>query len=174
MINENFDIKYMIGRKEKKKLRKIKNIEQFEKREVTPDGWISIQLGNYEYVFLTLDDSLPGFELLDVWFDAFKNVYIELQNNTTAEFEYWEGSEFFVFEKKDAAVHIAFYERKYPIINGRFAMNEKPTIELCADTTVSADIFFHVLKTRINEFWSEVGNLNAILKTYVEKCKIIQ
>ena len=66
MINENFDIKYMIGRKEKKKLRKIKNIEQFEKREVTPDGWISIQLGNYEYGFLTLDDSLPGFELLDV------------------------------------------------------------------------------------------------------------
>ncbi len=65
-----FDIKYMIGQKEKDSLKKIKHFSQFN-RDVSPDGWIQITIGDYEYGCLQDDSSIDGFEILENWFCTF-------------------------------------------------------------------------------------------------------
>ena len=68
-----FDIKYKIGQKEKDSLKKIKHFSQFN-RDVSPDGWIQITIGDYEYGFLQDDSSIDGFEILENWFCTFKDI----------------------------------------------------------------------------------------------------
>ncbi len=78
MNEKKFDIQYLIGSSEKKALKELKRIGQY-KKVVSPDGWILIRIGDYEFGFLPEDDSPDGFELLDNWFDSFKNIYIKLK-----------------------------------------------------------------------------------------------
>lgn len=173
MNEKKFDIHYVIGSSEKRALKELKQIGQY-KKDVSPDGWILIRIGDYEFGFLPEDDSPDGFELLDNWFDSFKSVYIELKRLSRAVLEYWDNSsDCFVFEKKNNTVRIQYYERIYPVVNGRLATTETPTTKLNADVVVSETVFFTVIKTRVNEFWSEVGVLNPILKEYVEQFKIV-
>lgn len=172
MNEKEFDIQYLIGSSEKKALKELKKIGQY-KKDVSPDGWILIRIGDYEFGFLPEDDATDGFELLDNWFDSFKNIYIELKRFSHAVLEYWDNpSDYFVFEKKNDNISIRYYEKSYPVVNGRLAIKETPTTKLNAGITVSETFFFTVIRTRVNEFWSEVGSLNPILKEYVERFKI--
>lgn len=61
MMEEKFDIKYLIGKNEKESIRRIKKIKQYE-NDVINDGWILITIGNYEYGSMPLEDLSEDFE----------------------------------------------------------------------------------------------------------------
>ena len=164
-----FDIKYEIGQKEKDSLKKIKHFSQFN-RDVSPDGWIQITIGDYEYGFLQDDSSIDGFEILENWFCTFKDIYIKLQPNSRIVFDYWdEPDEFFVFERKNNFIIIKYYEKIFSLGKQNSNIYE---INLIAETSIPEDFFFSKLKEKVNEFWDEVESLNPILKGYIDKFKI--
>jgi len=48
---------------------------------------------------MPLEDLSEGFELLDVWFKSFKEVYVQLQTTSKVFLDYWENPfDFFVFK----------------------------------------------------------------------------
>lgn len=173
-MNEKFNIRYLIGSSEKDALKRLTKIEQY-KRDVyvSPDGWISIQIGDYEFGFIPEDDSADGLELLDSWFDSFKTVYEELQKSSRVMLEYWEEpGEYFIFEKANGNVSVQYYEKIFPVKNGRLILTETSKIKLTADVVILENDFFNLIKSKVNEFWLEVGKLNSVLEKYVEHCKI--
>ena len=173
MMNIKFDIQYLISKKDKDKLRRINTVKQY-KEIASPDGWILITIGEHEYGFLQEDDSLDGFELLDNWFNSFKDVVSKLKTESTVVLDYWdEPDEFFVFERVANYIHIKYFNRIYPITDGRMQRTSIYGINMIAETEVPEKEFFDTIKTKVNDFWTEVGNLNSILKDYVERFKII-
>lgn len=167
-----FDIKYMIGQKEKDSLKKIKHLSQFD-RDVSPDGWIQITIGDYEYGFLQDDSSINGFELLENWFSTFKDVYLKLQPDSKILFDYWdEPDEFFVFERENNFVTVQYFKKEYLIKDGIIQNQNVYEIRLVAETKIPEELFFSKIKEKVNEFWDEVGALNPILKSYVKEYKI--
>ncbi len=172
MIKEQFNVEYKIGQKEKDAIKKIKKISQFN-QDVSPDGWIKITIGDYEYGFLQNDSLIDGFELLDVWFCTFKDVYTKLISDSEIVFDYWDApDEFFIFKRQGNLVTVQYYEREFPVENGRIQRPNVYAIKLVAETTIVENLFFNKIKETVNEFWNEVGSLNPILKDYVEKFKI--
>ena len=172
-MEAKFDIQYLIGRKEKKALKRIKGSAQY-KKTFSPDGWILITIGDYEYGFLQVDDSVDGFELLDEWFNSFKEVYIKLHSSSMVILDYWEEpTEYFLFKRKDGNVCIQYFEKTFPPSNdGQVIATKVYGIKLVAETVVPEERFFNTIQTKVNEFWMEVGSLNPILKDYVEQFKI--
>ena len=172
IMKAKFDIQFLIRRKE---LKKIRNIKQY-KKAAGLDGWILITIGDYEYGFLQEDDTadtIDGFELLDEWFDSFKDIYEKLNKASRVVLDYWdEPDEFFVFERKSNLVHVQYFEKAFPIIEGRIQQTRVYDIKLIAEAIVPEELFFNTVKTRVNEFWTEVGNLNTNLQNYIEEFKI--
>ncbi|MBO6100018.1 MAG: hypothetical protein J6P07_01630 [Spirochaetaceae bacterium] len=171
-MKEKFDIQFLISRTE---LKKIKNVKQY-KKAAGLDGWILITIGDYEYGFLqedNADDKIDGFELLDEWFSSFKVVYAKLNKDSKVVLDYWdEPDEFFVFERKSNLVHIQYFEKAYPVIEGRIQQTRVYDIKLIAETIVPEELFFNTLKTRINEFWTEVAKLNINFQNYIIEKRI--
>ena len=164
MMNIKFDIQYLISKKDKDKLRRINTVKQY-KEIASPDGWILITIGEHEYGFLQEDDSLDGFELLDNWFNSFKDVVSKLKTESTVVLDYWdEPDEFFVFERVANYIQIKYFNRIYPITDGRMQRTSIYGINMIAETEVPEKEFFDKIKTKVNDFWTEVGNLNSILK----------
>ena len=171
-MKAKFDIQFLISRKE---LKKIKNIKQY-KKAAGLDGWILITIGDYEYGFLQEDDTvdtIDGFELLDEWFDSFKDIYEKLNKASRVVLDYWdEPDEFFVFERKSNLVHVQYFEKAFPIIEGRIQQTRVYDTKLIAETIVPEELFFNTLKTRINEFWTEIGKLNINFQNYIIEKRI--
>ena len=167
-----FDIKYLIGKNGQESIKRIKKIKQYE-TDVINDGWILITIGNYEYGSMPLEDSSEGFELLDVWFKSFKEVYVQLQSSSKVFLDYWENPfDFFSFEKKDGNVFIRYFKRGLPIIDGRVQKSLVYEVELLAETVVQEEAFFKIIQCFVNSFWAEISELNPILKVYIEQFKI--
>ena len=172
MMEEKFDIKYLIGKNEKESIRRIKKIKQYE-NDVINDGWILITIGNYEYGSMPLEDLSEGFELLDVWFKSFKEVYVQLQSSSRVLLDYWENPfDFFVFEKKDGKVFIRYFKRVLLITDGHVQKSLVYGLELLAETVVQEESFFKIIQCVVNSFWTEISELNPILKDYIEQFKI--
>lgn len=171
-MKTGFDIQYLIGQKEKEELSMLKNINQYS-CEARPDGWILINIGEYEYGFLQNDSSLDGFELLDIWFKSFKEIYINLHSLGKAVLDYWEEpSDCFIFERKDDNICIKYIEKEVLLKKGQVIETNEQSGKLIAETFVHKDAFFFIIKSKVNEFWNDIGNLNPILKDYVEQFKI--
>lgn len=172
MMEEKFDIKYLIGKNEKESIRRIKKIKQYE-NDVINDGWILITIGNYEYGSMPLKNLSEGFELLDVWFKSFKEVYVQLQSSSRVLLDYWENPfDFFVFEKKDGKIFIRYFKRVLPITDGHVQKSLVYGLELLAETVVQEESFFQIIQCVVNSFWTEISKLNPILKDYIEQFKI--
>ena len=77
-----------------------------------------------------------------------------------------------MFERKSNLVHIQYFEKVYPVIEGRIQQTRVYDIKLIAETIVPEELFFNTIKTKVNEFWTEVGNLNTNLQNYIEEFKI--
>ena len=172
MMEEKFDIKYLIGKNEKESIKRIKKIKQYE-NDVINDGWILITIGNYEYGSMPLKNLSKGFELLDVWFKSFKEVYVKLQSGSRVLLDYWENPfDFFVFEKKDGKIFIRYFKRVLPITDGHVQKSLVYGLELLAETVVQEESFFQIIQCVVNSFWTEISELNPILKDYIEQFKI--
>ena len=100
-------------------------------------------------------------------------IYEKLNKASRVGLDYWdEPDEFFVFERKSNLVHIQYFEKVYPVIEGRIQQTRVYDIKLIAEAIVPEELFFNTVKTRVNEFWTEVGNLNTNLQNYIEEFKI--
>lgn len=173
MKKDQFDIQYRISRENKEEIKQIKKIDEYNKN-VSPAGWISITIGDYEYGFIQNDDSLDGFELLDKWFKSFKDVVIELSKVPKVVLNYWdEPDEFFEFERVCNDIHIKYYNRIYPVIDGHIKITTVYSIKMIAETLISEKDFIRIIKTRGNAFYSEIYTLNPILREYVKKFKML-
>ena len=171
-MNENFNIQYYIGNKKKNEISRVKTISQFEK-ENNHDGYILINIGDYEYGFFPLDDSSSGFELLDIWFKILKEVYIKIKSNPKVFMDYWEEqNEFFIFEREDGNIRIQYLHKVLPVVNNQIQNSFVYEVKLVAETVVLENYFFDTVKTKVNEFWDELSDLNPSLKNYFEKFKI--
>ncbi len=51
-------------------------------------------------------------------------------------------------------------------------LTETSKIKLTADAVLPENDFFNLIKSKVNEFWLEVGKLNSVLEKYVEQFKI--
>lgn len=63
-------------------------------------------------------------------------------------------------------------QKIFPVKNGRLILTETSKIKLTADVVILENDFFNLIKSKVNEFWLEVGKLNSVLEKYVEQCKI--
>ena len=67
---------------------------------------------------------------------------------------------------------IQYFEKAYPIIEGRIQQTRVYDTKLIAETIVPEELFFNTLKTRINEFWTEIGKLNINFQNYIIEKRI--
>lgn len=171
-MNNAFAIKYSIGKKEKDEIRKCKNSKMYE-NDIYHDGSILIKIGDYDFGFLPSDDFFSGTELLDEWFKSFKEVYNKLKKERKLVFDYWEEPHlFFVFELNEEIVNIKYFERLFPVIDGRWCQTNVFGINLIAETNINEKKFFTILKDAVNNYWEEIIILNPVLKDFAEKNKI--
>lgn len=172
MINNKFNIHYLISKNEKESIIKINNANQFE-TDVIKDSWISIIIGDYEYGEFPANENENGDELLDMWFTSFKEVYNQLKSCSKVIMNYWENPfDFFEFIREDRNISVRFSRKKLLIENQRIQNNIVCGVDLIAETILPTDIFLKTLKESVNNYWDEVARLNPILFEFTRTKKI--
>lgn len=172
-MKEKFDIQYRITKRDREEIKKIKKVKQFFD-DIGPQGDISITLGDYVTSQIFDIDEVSNWDILDVWFRNFKNVYENLADGKQIVInDIDEPRSFFRFMRGDGKILIQHYDRKYPVYNGRYCFNaDLYEIECLGETIVQENSFFEIIKRSVNSYWTEIAELNPILSEYVEQFKI--